>query len=112
MPVACCWRSAPRAVFDRCVTAVPQAVGQSNTLHNRTVLRMKRSQDFWTGTLRLAGVASPVRGQDSPGTMAASIIARWSSMLGGSSNVREEITMTARSSGTTVISCPCLPDAL
>ena len=50
--------------------------------------------------------------QDSPGTMAASIIVRWSSMLGASSNAREEITMTARRSGTTVISCPYLPCAL
>ena len=87
-------------------------VVDESTCRKATVLRMKRSQDFWTRTFRLTGVASPARGQDSPGTMAASIIARWSSMLGGSSNVREEITMTARRSGTTVISCPYLPDAL
>jgi hypothetical protein len=44
--------------------------------------------------------------------MAASIIARRSSMSGGVSEAREEITMTASRSGTTVISCPYMPDAL
>jgi hypothetical protein len=41
-----------------------------------------------------------------------SVIARWSSMLDGVSEAREEITMTACRSGMTVISCPYMPDAL
>jgi hypothetical protein len=71
----------------------------------RDRLAMSGVGTFWTGTFSLTDLTRSVpRGQDSPGTMAASIIARWSSMLGGISDAREEITMTARRSGTTVIS--------
>jgi hypothetical protein len=73
---------------------------------------MKPSHHFLDATFRLTGLTPQSEVRTVRGTMAASIIARWSSMFGGVSESREEITMTAFRSGMTLISCPYIPDAL
>jgi hypothetical protein len=103
--------SAPRPVAAPCCGGLVRAAPVDKSLKRHVTATVsgpscdERRRDFLDWNLLANGFdAISPEGQDSPGTMAASIIARWSSMLGGVSDAREEITMTARRSGTTVIS--------